>query len=440
MKVGVISLGCDKNRCDSETMLHYLKNSKYEVTNDINEAEVVIVNTCAFIESARVESIETVFDVAKLKEEGVLQKLIMTGCMPQKYVSAIFDDFVEVDGFLGTNDYPLIEETIDRCLKGERVNLVKSCNCKPVNKKVTTTPYHYAYLMIADGCNNHCTYCTIPQIRGKFVSRKIEDLIESAKELTEDGAKELILVAQDVTSYGIDLYGEFKLVKLLQELSKLEYLKQIRLLYCYPEKVTDSLIEEIATNPKIVKYIDIPLQHASTSVLKRMGRFGTYESYIELFEKLKKRIPDIAIRSTVMVGFPGETEEDFDDLVRFIKHIKPLNCGVFAYSDEEDASSRKLSGKVDEETKKQRLSDLIDVLAEISTDEKEKFIGKTLKVVYEDIDYDMNCFVGRSYISAPDIDSLVFFTADDLVQVGETYNVKITEVLNDDLVGEVIYE
>lgn len=437
MKVGIISLGCDKNRCDTEIMLQYLVDGGYEITNDREEAEVIIVNTCAFIESSRVESIETIMEIAELKSEGNLKKLLISGCMPQKYINDIYDELIEVDGFLGTFDYPNICEVIKNCFTDKRVNAVNTCKTLPSNKKYLTTPSHYAYLMIADGCDNHCTYCTIPQIRGKFISKPIEQIVEQADDLAQNGVKELILVAQDVTSYGLDLYGKLVLVDLIKKISSIDGIEQIRLLYCYPEKVTDELIEEIASNEKVVKYIDIPLQHASSAVLKKMGRFGTLDSYTQLFEKIKSKVDGIAIRSTVMVGFPGETEEDFEILVNFLKNVKPINCGVFAYSDEEDAPSRKLPNKVSEKVKTQRVKKLMEILSKIAFEKKKELIGKTLKVVYEDIDFENNRFVGRSYISAPDIDTLVYFTSNKLVEVGNCYDVLIKNIEFDDLIGEI---
>lgn len=437
MKVGIISLGCDKNRCNTETMLSYLIDGGFEITNEINIAEIIIVNTCAFLEAAREEAISTLLETAELKKTGCLKKLIATGCLPQKYVNEIFNDFVEVDAFLGTYDYPKICEVINRTMNGERVNAVKTNNEQEKIDRVLTTPYHYAYLRIADGCNNHCTYCTIPSIRGKYFSRAIEELILEATNLVNMGVRELILVAQDVTNYGSDLYGEYRLVELLQNLSKIEGLERIRLLYCYPERVTDELIQEMATNNKIVKYIDIPLQHASNSVLIRMAREGSYENYVNLINKLRYEIKKIAIRSTVMVGFPGETDEEFQDLIKFVKETKPLNCGVFIYSDEEDAASNKLKNKVPIEVAQKRYNKLLDVLSLISYNIKSEFIGKELEVVYDDIDYENGRFIGRSYISAPEIDSLVYFTSEKLVEIGKSYTVLITDIENDDLLGVV---
>lgn len=438
MKIGVISLGCDKNRCNTETMLSYLVRGDYELTNEESEADVIIINTCAFIESARKEAIDTIFEIAQLKVYGNLKKLIITGCLPEKYVKDIFDEIPEVDAFLGVNDYPLICEVIEKIMVGERVNAVKTCNVKPSIQRYLTTPFNYAYLMVADGCNNHCTYCTIPQIRGKYKSKEFNDVLMEAAELAAEGVKEIILVAQDLTSYGIDLYDKFRLTEVIEEISKIEGVEQIRLLYCYPEKVDDNLIATIKNNPSVVKYIDIPLQHSSNKVLKLMGRKGTHEEYVALFEKLYKEIPEIAIRSTVMVGFPGETEEDFEDLLKFVDQVKPINLGVFMYSDEEDAPSCKLPNKVNEETKQRRYDILIDKLSQISREKKMAFVGKPLDVVYEDIDYDQGMFIGRSYISAPEIDSLVFFTSKKPLNAGENVKVLITDVINDDLYGEAL--
>lgn len=437
MKVGIVSLGCDKNRCNTETMLSYLTKGGFDVTNEEKEADVIVINTCAFIESARKESIDSIFEVAQLKKTGNLKKLIVTGCLPQKYIGDIFEELPEVDAFLGVKDYPLICEVINESFK-KRVNAVNTCKELPSSDRYLTTPYSYAYLMIADGCNNHCTYCTIPQIRGKYVSKQLDSIIKEAKDLASQDVKEIILVAQDVTNYGFDLCSGINLVHLLKELSKVAGIERIRLMYCYPEKVTDELIEEIKNNDKIVKYIDVPLQHASTNILKRMGRMGTYESYLELFNKLNKEIEGIAIRSTVMVGFPGETKEDFDTLCRFLTTVKPVNCGVFMYSDEEDAASKKLDGKISEKVKQNRYEKLLQILSKVSYDVKKTLIGKTLDVVYEDVDFDNSRFVGRSYISCPDIDSVVYFTSEKPLDFASTVKVKINDIVDDDLIGEAL--
>ncbi|MFI3166973.1 MAG: 30S ribosomal protein S12 methylthiotransferase RimO [Bacillota bacterium] len=445
MKIGIVSLGCDKNRVDSERMISNLAKGGHELTNEESEADVLIVNTCAFIGSAREESVQTLFELAKYKNEGNCKKLIATGCLPQKYVKDIFDDFVEVDGFLGCKDYSEISTVIDELFEGEeRINAVgrgeaeKKEDATAPQERVLTTPFHYAYLKIAEGCDNKCTYCTIPSIRGKYISEPMEKLIAEANRLADNDIKEIILVAQDVTSYGVDLYGEFKIVTLIKELSKIEGINWIRLLYCYPERITDELIEEIKTNDKVVKYLDIPLQHASTNVLKRMGRKGSYDQYITLFSKLKKEIPTLALRTTFMVGFPGESEEDFADLQKFLETVDILNCGVFKYSLEEDTPSAKLKGHLPEELKEERYNKILDYLEEKSHSLASGFVGKTLDVISDGIDYDKETFVGRGYLQAPDIDSQIFFTSEETVEVGGIYKVKITSTQANDLFGEVV--
>ncbi len=448
MKIGIVSLGCDKNRVDSEIMISNLAKCGHELTNIEAEADVLIVNTCAFIGSAREESVETLFELAKYKNEGNCKKLIATGCLPQKYVKDIFDDFVEVDGFLGCKDYDSIGDVVDELFAcDERINAVGRKE-KPENAaktevavpkdRILTTPFHYAYLKIAEGCDNKCTYCTIPSIRGKYISEPMEKLIQEAKNLADNDMKEIILVAQDVTSYGVDLYGEYKLVTLIKELSKIDGIKWIRLLYCYPERITDQLIEEIKTNDKVVKYLDIPLQHAATNVLKRMGRKGSYDQYITLFSKLKKEIPTLALRTTFMVGFPGESEEDFADLQNFLETVDILNCGVFKYSLEEDTPSAKLKNHLPEELKEERYNIILDYLEAKSAELASGFVGKTIDVISDGINYDMEMFEGRGYLQSPDIDSQIFFTSEETVETGGIYKVKITSSKANDLFGEVV--
>lgn len=349
--IGVISLGCDKNRVDTEKMLAVLGSDK--ITQDQEEAQIIIVNSCAFLESSRKEAIETVFDVNELRKTGKLEKIVLTGCMPQKFVADMFDEFKEVDVFLGTGDYEYLPEAIELAYKGKRVNFVGKAKEFKEKKRVVTTPLHYAYLKIADGCDNHCTYCLIPSIRGKYRSEKEEDLVAEAQSLGD--VKELILVAQDVTRYGEDIYGENKFAELLRKLSALDNIGSIRILYCYPDKLTDELIAEIKNNNKIIKYLDIPLQHADPVVLKRMNRKGTGEGYLKLIAKLRKEIPDIAIRSTFIAGFPGETEEQFENLLEFIKEAKLTNAGFFAYSREEGTPAYRLSDQIDEKVKQSRV-------------------------------------------------------------------------------------
>lgn len=432
-KIGVISLGCDKNRVDTEKMLTLLGHDN--ITQDISEAQIIIINSCAFLESSRKEAIDTVLECNEYRENGVLEKIVLTGCLPQKFIGELFDDFTEVDVFLGINDYELLPEAIERAYNGERVNLVGAKKTFGTQKRVVTTPLHYAYLKIADGCNNHCTYCLIPAIRGRYRSEKIEDLATEAENLGE--LTELILVAQDVTRYGEDLYGEKSLVRLIRELSKLENIGSIRLLYAYPDCLTDDLIDEIANNDKVVKYLDIPLQHADDAVLKRMNRKGSGESYLALIAKLREKVKGIAIRSTFIAGFPGETEEQFGNLVKFLEEAKLNNAGFFAYSREEGTPAYKLDGQLSEKTKNERVKKLYAVQKKISAGILKSYVGKTIEVTADGIDYDKERFFGRAYFSAPDIDGKVYFTSDFDVNQGEKYNVLIKRSNSYDLFGEV---
>ncbi len=429
--IGVISLGCDKNRVDTEKMLAVLGSDK--ITQDQEEAQIIIVNSCAFLESSRKEAIETVFDVNELRKTGKLEKIVLTGCMPQKFVADMFDEFKEVDVFLGTGDYEYLPEAIELAYKGKRVNFVGKAKEFKEKKRVVTTPLHYAYLKIADGCDNHCTYCLIPSIRGKYRSEKEEDLVAEAQSLGD--VKELILVAQDVTRYGEDIYGENKFAELLRKLSALDNIGSIRILYCYPDKLTDELIAEIKNNDKIIKYLDIPLQHADPVVLKRMNRKGTGEGYLKLIAKLRKEIPDIAIRSTFIAGFPGETEEQFENLLEFIKEAKLTNAGFFAYSREEGTPAYRLSDQIDEKVKQSRVKKLYAAQKKVSEERNKSLVGKQIKVICDGVDYDKQSFFGRAYFSAPEIDGKAYFTYDGEIQQGEYYDVKITKADAYDLYG-----
>lgn len=429
--IGVISLGCDKNRVDTEKMLAVLGSDK--ITQDQEEAQIIIVNSCAFLESSRKEAIETVFDVNELRKTGKLEKIVLTGCMPQKFVADMFDEFKEVDVFLGTGDYEYLPEAIELAYKGKRVNFVGKAKEFKEKKRVVTTPLHYAYLKIADGCDNHCTYCLIPSIRGKYRSEKEEDLVAEAQSLGD--VKELILVAQDVTRYGEDIYGENKFAELLQKLSALDNIGSIRILYCYPDKLTDELIAEIKNNDKIIKYLDIPLQHADPVVLKRMNRKGTGEGYLKLIAKLRKEIPDIAIRSTFIAGFPGETEEQFENLLEFIKEAKLTNAGFFAYSREEGTAAYRLPDQIDEKVKQSRVKKLYAAQKKVSEERNKSLVGKQIKVICDGVDYDKQSFYGRAYFSAPEIDGKTYFTYDGEIKQGEYYNVKITKADAYDLYG-----
>ncbi len=429
---GFVSLGCDKNRVDSEKMLGLIKERGYALTDDPSEANIIIVNTCAFLASAREEAIETALELAEYKQ-GKLEKLVLTGCLPQKFIDELFEPFQEADLFLGINEYDKLLPALEECYRsGKRVNLVGAGGDTFKTQRLQTTPEHYAYLKIADGCYNHCTYCLIPKIRGKYRSYPMEMLVKEAEELGEIG--ELIVVAQDTTRYGEDLYGANRFVSLLKKLSALENIHSIRLLYCYPDVIGDELIQEIKTNDKIVKYLDIPLQHSEDRVLKLMNRKGTREGYLKLFEKLRREIPEIAIRSTFISGFPTETEEEFTAMKAFLQEAKLTNCGFFAYSKEPDTGAARMKPQVHHATKTRRVKELYAVQGEISKRFLSAYVGKELTVLCDGIDYDKKCFVGRAYFQAPDIDGKVYFHAAHAAQ-GENYQVKINACDEYDLYG-----
>lgn len=434
-KIGLISLGCDKNRVDSEKVLA-LVGDRAIITNDVNEANIVIINSCAFLEASRKESIDAVIEVNELRSKGSLEKIVLSGCLPQKFISELFDELTEVDVFLGFLDYDLLFEALEKAYKGERVNYVNKKKSFFAKNRVLTTPCHYYYLKIADGCNNKCTYCLIPKIRGSYKSEKIEDIINEVKLL--GGAKEVILVAQDVTRYGVDLYGKSMIVPLIKELSGLNEVEKIRILYAYPDMISDELIEEIKCNDKVIKYFDIPFQHASDRILKLMNRKGNMQQYISLIDKLRANIPNIALRSTFITGFPGETEEDFKILVNFIKRVGFTNCGFFAYSREPDTPAYKLPNQIDERVKQARVKKLYRVQKNISAKFLKTMVGKTIKVVTDGIDYDKQSFFGRGYFSAPDIDGKVYFSSESDIVQGEYYSVYIENTDDYDAYGRVV--
>ncbi|MBO4251290.1 MAG: 30S ribosomal protein S12 methylthiotransferase RimO [Clostridia bacterium] len=433
--IGVISLGCDKNRVDTEKMLAVLR-QKHTLTDDIDKAQIIIINTCAFLRSARRESIDEILSAAELKNGGALEKLIITGCLPQKFAGEMFGELKEVDAFLGISDYDRILEIIDELYeKDERINGVGNPSAERGVKRQLTTD-GYAYLKIADGCDNHCTYCLIPKIRGKYRSVAFDALIEEARLLGE--VRELILVAQDTSRYGEDLTPKRTLVDLIRALSLLSNVKGIRLLYCYPENITDELIREFQFNPKLIRYIDIPLQHASDRILKLMNRKGTGAGYLALIERLKREIYGIAIRSTFIAGFPTETEEDFNALVDFIRKAKLFNAGFFKYSREEGTAAYNLDGQIKESVKTKRLKKLYSEQKKVVKENGKALIGKTFKVCAEGFDRNELIYYGRAYFNAPDIDGNVkFFSGEEVVR-GEFYEVKITGVSGYDLYGERI--
>ena len=429
---GVISLGCDKNRVDTEKLIGLLKDKGCGLTDDLSKAQIVIVNTCAFLQSARQEAIETVLECAEYKSKK-LEKLIVTGCLPQKFIDELFAPLQEVDVFLGITDYEKIFEALERSYReNERQNYVNKGKDGYLKRRVLTTDEHVAYLKIADGCYNHCTYCLIPKIRGKYRSYPMEDILVEAEELGE--VSELIVVAQDTTRYGEDLYGKNSFVELLQKLSALDNIQKIRLLYCYPDVIGDALIAEIKNNDKIIKYLDIPLQHSENRVLKLMNRKGTREGYLALFEKLRKEIPGIAIRSTFITGFPTETEEEFVGMQAFIQEAKLNNCGFFAYSKEPDTAAARMKPQIHHATKARRVKALYALQEKVSAKILSSFVGERIWVLCDGIDYDKNCFVGRTYFQAPDIDGKVYFHAGEAMQ-GEWYEVIIERTDSYDLYG-----
>ena len=431
-KFGVISLGCDKNRVDTEKMLAMIRGRGCVITDNPEDAQILIVNTCGFLQSARTEAIETVLEFAEYRKDN-LEKMVVTGCLPQKFIGELFEPLTEADVFLGICDYERLFEALEESYRtGERQNYVGKGQEVFRADRVQTTEPHFAYLKIADGCYNHCTYCLIPKIRGKYRSYPIEKLVEEARELGE--LSELIVVAQDTTRYGEDLYGENRFVALLKALSALENVEKIRLLYCYPDVITEELIEEIRTNDKILKYMDIPLQHSENRVLKLMNRKGKREEYLALFRRLRERIPGIAIRSTFISGFPTETEEEFLAMQDFIREAQLLNCGFFAYSREPDTGAYRLKPQVHHKTKERRVKALYDTQRAISKQLLSAYVGKKLEVLCDGIDYEKSCFVGRAYFNAPDIDGKVYFRSMDAMQ-GKRYEILVTDADEYDLYG-----
>ena len=413
MKVGMISLGCDKNRVDSEKMLFLLKNAGYEIVGDEKDADIIIVNTCAFIESAKKEAIETIFDVASLKENG-LKYLVVTGCFSTRYASNV--DFPEVDMFISVEEEKDIVKYVDS-LVGKQANT--PCF---TSGRILTTPAHYAYLKIADGCDNKCTYCAIPSIRGKYVSTPIEDLVEEAKGLVESGVKEIILVAQDTTNYGVDIYGKPSLTALLKELVKLDVWK-IRILYAYPELIDDELLELINKEEKIAKYLDIPLQHADKEILRRMNR-RQKAGLEDLVAHIRNKVDDIALRSSFICGFPFETEKEHEVLLSFLRNGVDYG-GFFIYSPEEGTPAYNWKNRAKKSLVKKWIAECEDAQTRYTVERQKRFLDRTVEVIYEGIDYKKQCFYGRTEYNAPDIDTLVYFTSDFPLEIGRVYKVKI---------------
>lgn len=436
LKIGMINLGCDKNRIDTEIMLSSLKDN-FEIVNDPKISDIIVVNTCGFIEASKQESIDTILEMAKYKEKNNCKILIATGCLTQRYGKELTELMPEIDIMLGVNNYDKLNESIISFLNNNKKVILCDKENSKVNQgeRILTTGKSCAYVRIAEGCNNNCTYCIIPQIRGRYRSRKIEDIIEEVKSLAKNGVKEIILIAQDTTKYGIDIYGEKKLPELLRKLSIINELDWIRILYCYPEDITEELINEIAVNDKICKYLDIPIQHISNNILKAMRRKSTKELINSNIQKLRERISNICLRTSIIVGFPGETEEDFQELKDFVKDIKFDKLGVFKYSQEEGTPAANMEKQIDEEVKEKRENELMIIQQEISKEKNLKKIGKTYKVLVEG--YDDMMWYGRSYEMAPEIDGQILFSSEQNIEIGSIVEVKITSALEYDLIGVV---
>ena len=439
-KVGMVSLGCEKNRVDAEMLLHSLRERGFTLVEDVADADVAIVNTCGFIESAKQESIEEIIELGKLKDEGKIKKIITTGCLAQRYKEEISQNLPEVDAVVGIGANENIADIVEQVLADEKVETFPDKLLLPLDgKRIQSTPQYYAYIKIAEGCSNCCTYCAIPMIRGKFRSRKMENIISEATELANNGVKELIVIAQDTTKYGTDLYGEPSLAKLLKELCKIDGFKWIRVLYCYPENLTDELIDTIATEEKIVKYIDLPLQHCTQSVLERMNRKGSIEELKEKINKLRAKVPNITIRTTFITGFPGETEEDFNALAEFAKEMKFQRLGCFAYSQEENTKAATFPDQIDEEIKQKRADIIMEQQQLIMDEYCNQLLGQTVEVLCEGFDRYAECFFGRTQGDCPEVDGVVFFSAPDRrPQAGEFVKVKIDDYLGCDPIGEMI--
>ena len=440
MKILFISLGCDKNLTDSEVMLGLLASQGYEMTDDETEADIIVVNTCCFIHDAKEESIQNILEMAEYKKEGQLKALIVTGCLAERYRQEILDEIPEVDAVLGTTAYDQILNAIDEALSGHQTVLMEELNAIPVvkTKRQVTTGGHYAYLKIAEGCDKHCTYCIIPKIRGRFRSVPMERLLKEAEELAEQGVKELILVAQETTLYGKDLYGEKSLHILLKELCKISGLRWIRVMYCYPEEITDELIQVMKEKPKICHYLDLPIQHANDVILKRMGRRTSKQELIEIVQKLRREIPDICLRTTLITGFPGETQEQHEELMDFVDEMEFDRLGVFTYSPEEDTPAAEMPEQIEEEVKVERQAELMELQQEIAFDCAEQMIGREVLVMIEGKVADENVYVGRTYRDAPGVDGLIFIETGEELLSGDFAKVKVTGAQEYDLIGEVL--
>ncbi len=439
-KTAVISLGCAKNQVDAEMLLYTLKERGFKLVDEAEKADAVIVNTCGFIDSAKQESIDEIIELGSLKREGKIKAIIVTGCLAERYQDEITKQLYEIDAAVGIGANEQIADIVEKALSGEEtIELFPDKLLLPLEGgRVQSTPFYTAYLKIAEGCDNKCTFCAIPMIRGKFRSRNIESLIDEAKTLAANGVRELNVIAQDTTRYGEDIYGKPSLDKLLTELCKIDGLHWIRVLYCYPDSITDSLIDVMAKEDKIVKYIDLPLQHCNSEILHRMHRRGDRESLTALLRRIKEKMPNVIFRSTFITGFPGETEEQFEELAEFAKEINFQRLGCFAYSQEEGTPAAKMSGQLDEETKQRRADIIMEHQQSVMADYCESLIDTEVEVLVEGFDRIAECWYGRSYADAPEVDGCVFFTAEEKPAVGDFIKVKITDYMGVDPFGEKV--
>lgn len=440
MNILFISLGCDKNLVDTEVMLGMLASRGYQMIDDETEADIIVVNTCCFIHDAKEESINTILQMAEYKTNGRLKALIVTGCLAQRYQKEIVEEIPEVDAVLGTASYDRILDAVDEALEGHVDIVMNDINKIPAvdTKRLVTTGGHFAYLKIAEGCDKHCTYCIIPKIRGNFRSVPMEKVLKEAEQLVEQGVKELILVAQETTVYGKDLYGEKTLPKLLHELCKIPMLRWVRILYCYPEEITDELIQAIKEEDKVCKYLDLPIQHANNEILKKMGRRTSKEELIEIITKLRTEIPDMTIRTTLITGFPGETKEQHEELMDFVDQMEFDRLGVFTYSPEEDTPAAVMPDQIPEEVKEERQAELMELQQEIAFDLADDMVGKEVLVMIEGKVADENAYVGRTYKDAPNVDGLIFINTEEELMSGDFVRARVTGALEYDLIGEII--
>ena len=442
MKILFVSLGCDKNLVDSEMMLGMLQEKGFSFTDDEAEADIVVVNTCCFIGDAKEESINTLLEMAQLKENGQIKALIAAGCLAQRYKEEIQKEIPEVDAIVGTTAIDSIVAAVEEVLEGRKSNYYADLNAKPVTdkKRIVTTGGHFAYLKIAEGCNKRCTYCIIPKVRGNYRSVPIENLLKEASKLAEGGVKELILVAQETTLYGVDLYGEKSLPKLLHELAQIPGIYWIRILYCYPEEITEDLIQVIKEEPKVCNYLDIPIQHASDRILRRMGRKTDQADLRRIIGKLREEIPDICLRTTLITGFPGETQEDFEELLDFVDEMEFDRLGVFPYSQEEDTPAAEMEDQIPEEIKVERQSQVMELQQEIAFEKAEDMVGRVLTVMVEGKITDEDAYVTRTYRDAPNVDGYLFLNTTATLMTGDFVKVLVTDSNEYDLIGEIWQE